>query len=86
MRRVCVVQFFTWLAYFTFFIYMQGWMTQIVFKGKTKANGGTPAEAERFVEGSSAGSLGLALQAVVTFIFAAILVRVLRFQTINRQL
>lgn len=74
MRRVCVVQFFTWLAYFTFFIYMQGWMTQNVFEGKTAANGGTPAEAQRFKEGSSAGSLGLALQAVVTFFVAGILV------------
>lgn len=27
MVRVCIVQFFSWIAYFTFLIYMQSWMS-----------------------------------------------------------
>jgi solute carrier family 45 protein 1/2/4 len=72
MQRVCLVQFMTWAAYFTFLIYMPDWMTHNVFEGRAASDDKATAEQiGRFNDGVRAGSLGLALQSVVTLIASA---------------
>lgn len=79
MQRVCIVQFFTWLAYFTFFIYMPDWMCKNVYGGRSKSDAkATPEEKELFQQGVQAGSFGLMLQAVVTLIVSVPLPRLMR--------
>jgi solute carrier family 45, member 1/2/4 len=79
MQRVCLVQFMTWAAYFTFLIYMPDWMTRNVFEGLPAKEATTAAEIGRFHDGVRAGSLGLALQSVVTLLVSMLVPLGIRF-------
>lgn len=80
MARVCMVQFMTWAAYFTFLIYMPDWMTHNVFEGLPASDPtATPEQIGRFNDGVRAGSLGLALQSVVTLLVSMLVPLGIRF-------
>jgi len=66
MKRVCVVQFFTWVAWFTYILYITAWVGTNIFHGDP--NSSDKALVALFDEGVRRAALGLALNAVVTVI------------------
>jgi len=76
MRRVCLVQFFSWIAWFTFILYITTWVGENVYRGNPDA----PEESEErklFDDGVRAGAFGLTLNAAVTMISSVILPKVI---------
>jgi len=65
MVRVCLVQFFTWVGWFTVFLYITTWVGEVVYNGDPDAPAGSK-EKENFDAGVRWGSLGLCLESVVT--------------------
>ncbi|KNC46064.1 sucrose transporter 3 [Thecamonas trahens ATCC 50062] len=63
LRHAFYVQCFTWIAWFTTFIYATSWMGERVFGGSPSAPEGS-AGRERYDEGVRRGNLALALQAI----------------------
>ena len=70
MRRICLVEFFNWIGWFCYLIYITSWVGADVF-------GGSPDSPE-FNEGVRYASLGLALQNVVTTFFSLLLPPIMR--------
>jgi len=77
MRRVCIVQFFTWIGWFTFFLYITTWVAENIYGGNPNAAEGTVAK-ELFDEGVRKGAFGLMCNAGVTMLMSLILPLILR--------
>jgi len=71
MRRICLVQFFTWLAWFTYLLYMTSWVGISIFGGNPNSQDSNLVNL--FDEGVRKASLGLAANAVITVIASLIL-------------
>jgi len=71
MRRVCLVQFFTWVAWFTYLLYMTAWVGTSIFHGDP--NSDDERVKHLFDEGVRRAALGMAVNAVVTMIVSLIL-------------
>jgi solute carrier family 45 protein 1/2/4 len=67
MRRVCLVQFFSWFGWFTFLIYGTDWVGEKIFNGNP--NPRHPAY-KLYQEGVRWGSFGLAGFAFVSLLFS----------------
>jgi len=78
LKRVCIVQFFSWLAWFTFLLYITSWVAENVFHGDPDSPQGSES-LELFKEGVRFGSLGLTLFAAVTTVCSVILPFATRF-------
>jgi len=72
MKRVCMVQFFTWVAWFTFLLYITTWVGENIFHGDPDAEDDTPSK-DNFNDGVRAGAFGLSMNALVTMVMSLIL-------------
>jgi len=72
VSRVCVVQFFSWIAWFTFILFITDWVGEAVFEGDPYAAEGTPNRAA-FDNGVRHGALALSWNAAVTMVMSVIL-------------
>jgi solute carrier family 45 protein 1/2/4 len=70
MIRACIVQFFSWLAYFTWFIYMQSWLSVEVYEGNVD---GSAEQQSRYQLGVERGTLALAAQSLVAMASSALM-------------
>jgi len=68
--RVCTVQFFAWVGWFTYIVYITDWMGEEIYHGDPKE--GSPTKY-LYDEGVRQGSLALTYNAAVTMAFSAIL-------------
>mmetsp|Transcript_20443 Transcript_20443/g.50090 ORF Transcript_20443/g.50090 Transcript_20443/m.50090 type:complete len:510 (+) Transcript_20443:158-1687(+) len=75
--RVFTVQCFTWYGFFTLFIYATVWVGENVFLGEALDPVGTPGRT-LYERGVKLGNVGLALNAVVTVLYATTLPAFLR--------
>jgi len=64
MQRICLVQFFTWLAWFNFILYITSWVGENIYGGNPDAADHSSAK-ELFDEGVRKAALGLSLSAAV---------------------
>jgi len=71
MKRVCLVQFFTWVAWFTYILYITAWVGTDIFHGDPSSK--DEALVALFNEGVRRAALGLAINAVVTVAVSLIL-------------
>lgn len=72
VSRVCAVQFFSWIGWFTFILFITDWVGEAVFKGDPYAEEGTPTRAA-FDSGVRHGALALSWNAAVTMVMSVIL-------------
>jgi len=68
MLRVCLVQFFSWFAWFTFLIYITNWTAENVFGGSSQEDPAHPELHELYLQGVQWGSFGLAGFALVSLL------------------
>ncbi|PRP80204.1 hypothetical protein PROFUN_12162 [Planoprotostelium fungivorum] len=67
LRRVCAVQFFTWIAWFTVFLYGTAWVGEAIYGGSPEA----PEDSEeyrKFDHGVQFGSLALCVNSAITMV------------------
>jgi solute carrier family 45 protein 1/2/4 len=72
MKRVCAVQFFTWVGWFTYILYVTTWVGENVFHGDPDA----PPNSEtrhRFEKGVQWASFGLSINAAICSIYSLVL-------------
>jgi len=72
VSRVCAVQFFVWVGWFTYLVYITDWVGEQIYGGDPHADEGTEAR-KLFDHGVSQASLALTYNAVVTMVFSACL-------------
>lgn len=77
MRRICVVQFCTWAAWFMFNPNWPAWMGSYVYGGDVSAPAGSILR-ERYARGSEAGSLAQAMAAGVQAAFSFVVPPIVR--------
>jgi len=75
VSRVCVVQFFSWIAWFTFILFITDWVGEDVFGGNPFAPEGSASRAA-YDNGVRHGALALSLNAVVTIIMSVVLSKI----------
>jgi len=78
VTRVCAVQFFVWIGWFTFMLYITDWVGETIFHGDPSAPLHSPAR-DLFDEGVRRGALALTFNSIVTMICSAILPQVIAF-------
>jgi solute carrier family 45 protein 1/2/4 len=78
VTRVCVVQFFSWIAWFTFLLFITTWVGEDVFGGDPTAEAGTDLRT-KFNDGVQYGSRALSYQALLTMVMSLVLPKIVRF-------
>lgn len=78
MIRVCAVQFFTWVGWFAFFLFMTTWVGENVYGGDPDADDDSHAK-HLFDDGVRAGSLALSFYAAVTMVFSLVLPYLIKY-------
>jgi solute carrier family 45 protein 1/2/4 len=69
--RVCVVQFFCWVGWFTYIVYISDWVGEEIYHGDPHSS--DPAKVDRFNDGVREASLMLTINAAVTMVASALL-------------
>lgn len=72
VARVCIIQFFCWIGWFTYIVYMSDWVGEGIYNGDPYAVDGTPAK-NRYDDGVRAAALAMTYQAAVTMAFSFLL-------------
>lgn len=75
VARVCVVQFFSWVGWFTYILFMTTWVGEDIYGGDGNAPVGTPAR-EAFDKGVSKASLAMTYNAAVTMVFSVVIAKI----------
>jgi solute carrier family 45 protein 1/2/4 len=71
VARVCVVQFFCWVGWFAYIVYISDWVGEAIYKGDPHSD--DPEKVKRFEEGVREASLMMTINAAVTMAASAIL-------------
>lgn len=75
VSRVCAVQFFSWIAWFTFIMFITTWVGEEVFGGDPSYDDGTPLR-KKFDDGVAHGARALSYQSAVTMVLSLILPKI----------
>jgi len=70
--RVCIVQFFVWVGWFTYIVYMSTWVGVEIYKGNATAPVDDPARIA-YDDGVRAASLAMMFNAAVTMVFSPLI-------------
>jgi len=77
VSRVCAVQFFSWIAWFTFILFITDWVGEAVFGGDPYAPEDSPAK-NAFDDGVRHGALALGCNAILTILMSAALPKIVK--------
>ncbi|EGC35355.1 hypothetical protein DICPUDRAFT_97918 [Dictyostelium purpureum] len=83
MKRLCSVQFFSWIGWFSFILFVTTWVGVNVYGGNPNAPEGSP-ERTKFQEGVRWGSLGLTISSGVTIGISLLIPILIRFVGIKK--
>jgi Na+/melibiose symporter-like transporter len=82
VRRVFLVQLFTWFAWFTCFMFAASWVGEDVQGGNPRAPPGSSA-LFRYNEGVRIGNIGMAVQSVIALCYAPLLPTLMRMVSVK---
>eukprot|EP00026_Physarum_polycephalum_P006135 Phypoly_transcript_06176.p1 GENE.Phypoly_transcript_06176~~Phypoly_transcript_06176.p1 ORF type:complete len:534 (+),score=38.24 Phypoly_transcript_06176:118-1719(+) len=78
VSRVCAVQFFSWISWFTFILFITTWVGEDVFGGDPNAPEGTPTRT-KFDDGVQHGARALSYQSAVTMVMSVVLPKIVQW-------
>ncbi|EGG23382.1 sucrose proton symporter [Cavenderia fasciculata] len=77
LKRVCIVQFFSWIGWFCFVLYVTTWVGVNVYQGDPNAPEGSPGR-DLFQQGVRRGSLGLMMSSGVSIVTSLLIPTLIR--------
>eukprot|EP00761_Pharyngomonas_kirbyi_P013144 gb/GECH01013171.1/.p1 GENE.gb/GECH01013171.1/~~gb/GECH01013171.1/.p1 ORF type:complete len:548 (+),score=115.84 gb/GECH01013171.1/:1-1644(+) len=76
MIRICTVQFFSWLGWFAFLIYITDWVGKDVYHGNPDLHS---SQHKEYLHGVQFGNFGLAAYALVSMVFSPVVPRTVKW-------